>query len=227
MPLSTTSAGRAGGLELRLLAQPVERRRELGHLARRTGRVASRPRSAPTTRNRSGLARTRSSAWVPIDPVRTEDHDVAGTHPDILPVRRPGSGIHAPSRPGESGNRCRNPPPRTEPQVLGSTHDRTHRRDPHRRPRPPPGAPPRHRDPRARSPGPGWTARRPHVADGVGTMLPVFVEAAGGGVIRRRRRQLADRPRLRHRGRQRRQRRAAPWSRRSQEQVARSPTPAS
>ena len=41
--------------------------------------------------------------------------------------------------------------------------------------------------------------KKEYVADGVGTTLPVFVEAAGGGVIRRRRRQLADRPRLRHR----------------------------
>ena len=35
----------------------------------------------------------------------------------------------------------------------------------------------------ARARSSGWPARRPHVADGVGTTLPVFVVAAGGGVL--------------------------------------------
>ena len=69
--------------------------------------------------------------------------------------------------------------------------------------------------------------KRAHVADGVGTTLPVFVEAAGGGVLARRRRQLADRPRLRHRGdhgRQRARRRSCAGCR---TRSRRSPTPAS
>ena len=38
------------------------------------------PAVSATTRNRSGLARTTSSAWVPTDPVEPEDHDVASGH---------------------------------------------------------------------------------------------------------------------------------------------------
>ena len=62
--------------------------------------------------------------------------------------------------------------------------------------------------------------KKAHVADGVGTTLPVFVVAAGGGVLRRRRRQLADRPRLRHRGRHASATPRPRWSRGVQEQVA-------
>ena len=54
--------------------------------------------------------------------------------------------------------------------------------------------------------------KKTYVADGVGTTLPVFIEAAGRRRAARRRRQLADRPRLRHRGdhgRQRRRRRSS------------------
>ena len=60
-------------------------------------------------------------------------------------------------------------------------------------------------------PGPGSLERldrkKAHVADGVGTTLPVFIVARGRRRPRRRRRQLPHRPRLGHRGDVGRQRR--------------------
>ena len=52
-----------------------------------------------------------------------------------------------------------------------------------RRSQPPPGTPPRHRDPRAALHRAVRPARQPSWPAGVGTTLPVFVDRAGGGVI--------------------------------------------
>ena len=117
MPLRTTSAGTAGGLDRGLLPQPGERRRELGHLRARTARGCDPPAVRPTTRNRSGLARTRSRAWVPIDPVdprMTTSRGLTGTSSQpagrpaaqaeglglLIRLWRPGTGQHHGRDPG-------------------------------------------------------------------------------------------------------------------------------
>ena len=69
MPLSTTSHWRAAASTDGLLAELGEVRRELRDLGARTGRGWEPPAVSPTTRNRSGFARTRSRAWVPMEPV--------------------------------------------------------------------------------------------------------------------------------------------------------------
>ena len=62
-------AGHPRGLGGRLLAEPGGRRAELGDLAARRARRWSRPRSARRRGSGRGCARTRSRAWVPMEPV--------------------------------------------------------------------------------------------------------------------------------------------------------------
>ena len=205
MPLSTTSQGSPAASTRRLLPQPVERRGELGDLPLEELGV----RAAGGQRRRPGTGR----GWRVPGP-GPGCRSTRSTRGSRRHVASPG---HPPrSRPRDRPPRAavlRNAAPDPSPDYASSHDARRRRPDPSRR-----SAASSPRSP-ARAPWSGSTARRPHVADGVGTTLPVFVEAAGGGVHRRRRRQLPDRPRVRHRGDQRRQRGARRWSA-GQEQVA-------
>ena len=68
MPLSTTSHGRpAASVEASSPSPEYAGANSATCRANSSGLLP--PAVSPTTRNRSGLARTRSSAWVPMDPV--------------------------------------------------------------------------------------------------------------------------------------------------------------
>ena len=68
------------------------RRRELRDLRLEQLAGCCPPAVRPTTRNRSGLARTRSSAWVPIDPVDPRMTTSRCAMRAMLPGRGPSSG---------------------------------------------------------------------------------------------------------------------------------------
>ena len=211
------------------------------------------PAVSPTTRNRSGLARTMSSAWVPIDPVdprtttsrtppssptltapqagspravdRRQHLGVVlrsgrGAQPDPAGVRRLPARLAVSTadrhvveghtlrltvtldgeagrdtsvrlalrrREAGSGSRCgsrtasdcapRTGRPPSSSRTAATSLTRMN------------GGPslPQQRNLVTEIPGPESLARldrkKAHVADGVGTMLPVFVTAAGGGVL--------------------------------------------
>ncbi len=68
MPLRTTSHGRPAASTEASSPRPEYAGANSATWASKSARFEP-PAVSPTTRNRSGLARTRSSAWVPIDPV--------------------------------------------------------------------------------------------------------------------------------------------------------------
>ena len=68
MPLSTTSHGRAAASADASAPSPLNAGANSATCASNRSRWLP-PAVSATTRNRSGLARTMSSAWVPIEPV--------------------------------------------------------------------------------------------------------------------------------------------------------------
>ena len=68
MPLSTTSAGRLAASAEASAPSPLYDGANSATWASNSSRWLP-PAVSATTRNRSGLARTMSSAWVPIEPV--------------------------------------------------------------------------------------------------------------------------------------------------------------
>ena len=190
MPLSTTSHSIAAAATEASSPRSANAGRELLDLRRGTGRAASRRRSAPrpgTGPGWPGPRRAPGCRWSPVEPSSTTSRRVAD-------LRRLSADLHATHPAGI----------RLMQMTTTSTHSAPSRAS-RRRPRPPAGAPPRHRDPRPALEGEvraTRAARRPggrHGAAGVR-------RGRRRRRPRRRRRQLADRPRLRDRGGQRRQR---------------------
>ena len=105
----------------------------------------------------------------------------------VWPSRRTvaGRSDNEPDRPPDDHRRSRSPFVTCSSAESESDHVRTHDRPSqpgHRGPRPAAGAPRRHRDPRPQV-AELLARKQAAVSDGVGTVLPVFIKAAGGGVL--------------------------------------------